>query len=154
MHQLTAIPHLPNARHVAGESEQTNRLRTEGTMLEPIRKRRLPVVGNAGGVWSFIHIADAAAATVNAIEGRGRGIYNVMDHDPAPAAEWLPVLAQTLGAKRPMRVPWWLVRLFAGEFATVLMTEVRGASNAKAKRELAWAPRYPSWRTGFVTGLD
>jgi nucleoside-diphosphate-sugar epimerase len=125
----------------------------EGTMLKPIRNRRLPLVGKAGGVWSFIHIADAAAATVNAIEGRGRGIYNVVDDEPATVAEWLPAAAAAVGAPAPRRVPRWLVRLVAGEFATMLMTEARGASNAKAKRELAWAPRYPSWREGFVRGL-
>src|SRR5918994_1343409 len=125
----------------------------EGTMVEAIRKRRFPLVGKGGAVWSFIHIADAAAATVNAIEGRGRGVYNIVDDEPATIAEWLPAAAAAVGAPAPRRVPRWLVRLLAGEFATVLMTELRGASNAKAKRELAWAPRYSSWREGFVTGL-
>jgi nucleoside-diphosphate-sugar epimerase len=101
-------------------------------------------------VWSFIHIADAAEATVAAIEPGRRGVYNVVDDDPAPVAEWLPALAQRLGAKRPMRVPRFIGRLLAGEAVTVMMTEIRGASNAKAKRELGWQPRHPSWREGFA----
>jgi len=125
----------------------------EGTFVEAIRKRQLPLVGKAAGVWSFIHIEDAAEATVSAIEGRGRGIYNVVDDEPATVADWLPAAAQAVGAPAPRRVPRWLGRLFAGEWATVMMTETRGASNAKAKRELAWTPRHASWREGFATGL-
>jgi nucleoside-diphosphate-sugar epimerase len=125
----------------------------EGTMVDVIRKRRLPLVGRAGGVWSFIHIEDAAEATVNAIEGRGRGIYNVVDDEPAAVADWLPVAARAVEAPAPRRVPRWLGRLVAGETATVMMTDARGASNAKAKRELAWTPRHASWREGFATGL-
>jgi nucleoside-diphosphate-sugar epimerase len=125
----------------------------EGTFVEAIRKRQLPLVGKAGGVWSFIHIEDAAEATVSAIEGRGRGIYNVVDDEPATVADWLPAAAQAVEAPAPRRVPRWLGRLFAGEWATVMMTETRGASNAKAKRELAWTPRHASWREGFATGL-
>jgi len=125
----------------------------EGTFVEAIRKRQLPLVGKAGGVWSFIHIEDAAEATVSAIESRGRGIYNVVDDEPATVADWLPAAAQAVEAPAPRRVPRWLGRLFAGEWATVMMTETRGASNAKAKRELAWAPRHASWREGFATGL-
>ncbi|HEX5618296.1 MAG TPA: NAD(P)-dependent oxidoreductase, partial [Solirubrobacteraceae bacterium] len=117
---------------------------------EMIRKRRFPLIGNGGGVWSFIHIADAAAATVAAVEHGVRGVYNVVDADPAPVAEWLPALAQTLGAKKPVRVPRFVGRLFAGEAGVVMMTEVRGASNAKAKRELGWRPAHPSWRQGFA----
>lgn len=125
----------------------------EGTIVEAIRKRKLPLVGDACGVWSFIHIADAAEATANAIEGRGRGVYNVVDDEPAGVAEWLPAAAAAWGGSAPRRVPRWLGRLFAGEFATVMMTEARGASNAKAKRELAWTPRHASWRDGFATGM-
>jgi nucleoside-diphosphate-sugar epimerase len=121
-----------------------------GEMYEMIRKRRFPLVGGGGGVWSFIHIADAAEATVAAVEHGKRGIYNVVDDDPALVAEWLPVLAQTLGAKKPMRVPRLIVRLFAGEAGVVMMTDVRGASNAKANRELGWRPAHPSWRQGFT----
>jgi nucleoside-diphosphate-sugar epimerase len=121
-----------------------------GEHLDMVRKRKFPVVGNGAGVWSFIHIADAAEATVAAIEHGRRGVYNVVDDDPAPVAEWLPALAQRLGAKRPMRVPRFIGRLLAGEAVTVMMTEIRGASNAKAKRELGWQPRHPSWREGFA----
>ena len=117
---------------------------------ELVRKRRFPLVGDGGGVWSFIHIADAADATVAAIERGSRGIYNVVDDDPAAVAEWLPALAEQLGVKRPMRVPRIVGRVFAGEFGVVLMNELRGASNAKAKRELAWRPAHPSWRQGFA----
>jgi nucleoside-diphosphate-sugar epimerase len=126
----------------------------QGTMVEAIRKRQIPLVGRAGGVWSFIHIEDAAEATVNAVEGRGRGIYNVVDDEPAAVAEWLPFAAKAVEAPAPRRVPRWLGRIFAGEPATVMMTEARGASNGKAKRELAWTPRHGSWREGFATGLD
>jgi nucleoside-diphosphate-sugar epimerase len=101
-------------------------------------------------VWSFIHLDDAAAATVLALEHEGPAIYNVVDDDPAAVREWLPVLAQALGAKPPRRVPRWLARLFAGQAAVMMATESRGASNAKAKRELGWTLRYPSWRDGFV----
>jgi nucleoside-diphosphate-sugar epimerase len=128
-----------------------------GTSLAPgeeqfelVRRRKFPVVGDGGGVWSFVHIADAAEATVAAIEHGSRGVYNVVDDDPAPVAEWLPALAQELGAKKPVRVPRFIGRLFAGEAGVVMMTEIRGASNAKAKRELAWRPAHPSWRQGFA----
>jgi nucleoside-diphosphate-sugar epimerase len=118
--------------------------------FELIRRRKVPFVGDGGGVWSFIHIADAAEATVAAVEHGSRGAYNVVDDDPAPVAEWLPALAQTLGAKKPMRVPRFIGRLFAGEAGVVMMTEARGASNAKATRELSWRPAHPSWRQGFA----
>jgi len=121
-----------------------------GEHLEQIRRRKFPVVGSGGGVWSFIHIEDAAEATVAAVARGRRGIYNIVDDDPAPAAEWLPAVAAALGAGGPRRVPRWLGRLLAGEAATVMMTEVRGASNAKAKRELGWQPSHPSWREGFA----
>lgn len=122
-----------------------------GEQLDMVRKRKFPVVGDGAGVWSFIHIADAAEATVAAIDHGRRGIYNVVDDDPAPVAEWLPALSQMLGAKKPMRVPRFVGRLLAGEAVTVMMTEIRGASNAKAKQELGWQPRHPSWRQGFAT---
>ena len=109
------------------------------------------LVGDGGGVWSFIHVADAAEATVTAVEHSSRGVYNVVDDDPAPVADWLPALAQTLGARKPMRVPRFIGRLFAGETGVMMMTELRAASNAKAMRELAWQPRHPSWRQGFAT---
>jgi 2-alkyl-3-oxoalkanoate reductase len=117
--------------------------------LQTIRKRRFPVVGDGGGVWSFVHLDDAAAATVAALDHGGPGIYNVVDDDPAPVAEWLPGFAAAIGAKPPRRVPAWLGRLMAGDAALSMMTKVRGCSNAKAKRELGWTLRYPSWRQGF-----
>jgi nucleoside-diphosphate-sugar epimerase len=122
-----------------------------GDQYEVVRQRKFPVVGDGGGVWSFIHVADAADATVAAIERGTRGVYNVVDDEPARVAEWLPALAETVGAKKPMRVPRFIGRLLAGEVAAVMMTEARGASNAKAKRELAWRPAHPSWRQGFAT---
>ena len=123
-------------------------------MLEMIRKRRFPIVGGGTGVWSFIHIDDAASATVAAIEGGPPGIYNVTDDEPAPVSVWLPELATALGAPPPRRMPAWLARLFVGETGVVMMTSVRGASNAKAKRELGWQPRFASWREGFRAGLE
>jgi nucleoside-diphosphate-sugar epimerase len=119
-------------------------------LIEPVRKRQYPIVGDGGGITSWIHLEDAAAATVLALEQDGPVIFNVVDDGPAPVREWLPVLAQALGAKPPRRFPRWLARLVAGELAVVMGTEARGASNAKAKRELGWEPRYASWREGFV----
>jgi nucleoside-diphosphate-sugar epimerase len=119
-------------------------------MLEPVRKRLFPIVGDGRGVWSFIHLDDAAEATVVALEHDGAAIYNIVDDEPAPVREWLPALAEVLGAKPPRHFPRWLARLFAGEAAVMMGTESRGASNAKAKRELGWAPRHASWRQGFV----
>jgi 2-alkyl-3-oxoalkanoate reductase len=119
-------------------------------LIEPVRKRQYPIVGDGGGVASWIHLDDAAAATVLALEHDGSGIFNVVDDEPAPAREWLPVLADALGAGPPRRFPQWLARLFAGDVAVVMGTEARGASNAKAKRELGWELRYPTWREGFV----
>lgn len=125
----------------------------DAMMAAPVRKRRFPIIGDGGGMFSHIHIDDAATATVAAVE-RGRpGIYNIVDDDPAPVRDWLPVLASALGAKPPRHVPRWLARLAAGETATLMMTEGRGASNAKAKCEFEWRLRYPSWRRGFVEGL-
>ena len=128
-----------------------------GTSIEPgsdqveaIRKRKFPLVGDSRGVWSFIHIADAADATVAALDHGSRGVYNITDDEPAAVAEWLPALAAEIGAKPPMRVPRFLARLMAGEVGVVMMTELRGASNAKAKRELGWTPAHPTWRNGFL----
>jgi nucleoside-diphosphate-sugar epimerase len=128
-------------------------LAPDAVMAGPIRKRRFPVVGDGGGVWSHVHIEDAAAATAIAVEQGPPGIYYIVDDEPAPVREWLPVLASALDAKPPRRIPRWLGRLAAGEAATVMMTDARGASNAKAKRELGWQLRYPSWRQGFAQGL-
>jgi nucleoside-diphosphate-sugar epimerase len=125
-------------------------MRPDGEHVELIRRRRFPLVGNGAGIWSFVQIEDAAEATVAAVERGRRGIYNVVDDEPTAVAEWLPAIAAALGAKPPHRVPRLIGRLLAGEAATVMMTEVRGASNAKAKRELDWRPRHPSWRRGFA----
>jgi len=122
-----------------------------GEQWEQVRKRKFPVVGDGGGVWSFIHIADAAEATAIAVDRGRRGIYNIVDDDPAPVADWLPALAAKIGAPKPPRVPKFIGRMAAGEVGVVMMTEIRGASNAKAKRELGWQPRHPSWREGFGT---
>ncbi len=124
-----------------------------GFMLEGVRHRRFPIVGRGTGLSSFIHVDDAASATVAAIETGTLGLYNIVDDDPAPVAEWLPALAAAIGAKPPRRVPPWLARRFVGEHGVVMMTEARGASNAKAKRDLGWRPTYPSWRDGFRRGL-
>jgi 2-alkyl-3-oxoalkanoate reductase len=126
---------------------------SKDAFAETIRKRRFPILGDGTGVWSFVHIDDAAAATLAAVEGGEPGIYNVVDDDPAPVSEWLPSLATAMGAKPPLRVPTWVGRLVGGELAVAVMIEARGASNAKAKRELGWQPRHPSWREGFCTGL-
>jgi 2-alkyl-3-oxoalkanoate reductase len=125
----------------------------DAVMAAPIRKRRFPLVGDGGGVWSHVHIEDAAAATAAAVDHGQPGIYNIVDDEPAPVREWLPALATALDAKPPRRIPRWLARLVAGEAATLMMTDVRGSSNAKAKRELGWQLRYPSWRQGFAEGL-
>jgi nucleoside-diphosphate-sugar epimerase len=118
-----------------------------------VRKRLVPLVGGGTGYTSWVHIDDAAGATVLAIEQRATGVYNIVDDEPAPASEWLPYLAECAGAKPPRRLPTWLVRLLAGEMAVGMLTQGRGFSNAKAKRELGWQPRYPSWRLGFKDEL-
>ncbi len=128
-------------------------LAPDAVMAAPIRKRRFPIVGDGGGVFSHVHIEDAATATAIAVQHGQPGLYNIVDDEPAPVRDWLPVLASALGAKPPRRIPRWLGRLAAGEVATIMMTDVRGASNEKAKRELGWQPRYASWRQGFVQGL-
>jgi nucleoside-diphosphate-sugar epimerase len=158
---LAAIRHLEEAvlgaRWTEGLVLRYGVFYGPGTSLTPgaeqfelVRRRKFPLVGDGGGVWSFIHTADAAEATVAAVERGSRGVYNIVDDDPAPVAKWLPALAQELGAKKPMRVPRFVGRLFAGEAGVVMMTDVRGASNAKAKRELGWRPAHPSWRDGFA----
>lgn len=120
----------------------------------PVRKRQFPIIGNGQGMMSFVHIDDAAAATVLALEHDGRGIYNVVDDDPAPLREWLPMLAEALGAKPPRHAPTWMARLVAGEGAVLMGEQARGASNIKAKRELGWTLRYPSWRQGFFAAYS
>ncbi|MHA4818545.1 NAD-dependent epimerase/dehydratase family protein [Streptomyces aculeolatus] len=118
-------------------------------MVAAVRKRQLPVIGGGAGIWSFIEIADAAAATLAAVENGGPGAYNVVDDEPAPVAEWLPYLAEVAGAKPPKHLPAWLGRLLAGEFVVGQMTTARGSANGKARKELGWVPRYGSWREGF-----
>lgn len=154
---LAAIRHLEDAVTAAGWTEGIvlryggfygpgTSLANDGEHAEMIRRRKFPVVGDGAGVWSFVHVEDAAEATVAALERGHRGIYNVVDDEPAPVREWLPAMAAALGAKPPRRVPRWVGKLVAGKPAAVMMTEARGASNAKAKRELGWHPRHPSWR--------
>jgi 2-alkyl-3-oxoalkanoate reductase len=125
----------------------------EGHWADEVRRRRLPIIGDGSGVWSFVHVDDVAAATVAALERGEPGIYNVADDDPAPAREWIPAYAEALGAKRPRRVPTFLVRMVAGQYAAYLARDLRGASNEKAKRELGFEPRWPSWRQGFKEAL-
>ncbi|MEV4174705.1 NAD(P)-dependent oxidoreductase [Nonomuraea sp. NPDC049709] len=120
---------------------------------ELIRARKFPLIGHGTGYASWVHVDDAASATVLAVEHQAKGVFNIVDDEPAPAGQWLPYLAEAVGAKPPMRVPAWLARLLAGEVAVIMMTEGRGFSNAKAKQELGWRPRYPSWRQGFREGL-
>ena len=125
-----------------------------GMVVEMVRKRRLPIIGGGGGVWSFIHILDAARATLAAMTRGAPGIYNVVDDEPAKVSTWLPVLASAVGAKPPYKIPHWLGELLVGKNGVMMMTQIRGCSNAKAKRELGWSPVYPSWRIGFVDGLE
>jgi nucleoside-diphosphate-sugar epimerase len=123
-------------------------------MAEELARRRLPIVGSGTGVWSFIHVDDAARATVAALDRGAAGSYNIVDDDPAPVSQWLPALARALGAPAPRRVPAPIARLVAGAYGVATMTRAQGASNALAKRELGWSPAYPSWREGFRVALD
>ncbi len=161
---LAAIRHLEAAVMGAGELEGVvlryggfygpgTSLSRDGEATELVRKRKFPIVGGGTGMWSFAHIEDAAAATVAAVERGAPGIYNVADDEPAQVSAWLPALARELGAKPPQRIPTWLGRIVAGAVVVSMMTQIRGISNAKAKRELEWAPRYPSYREGFSSGL-
>ena len=122
-------------------------------MVEMLRKRQVPVIGGGTGIWSFLHVQDAASSAVAALGGAPPGVYNVTDDEPAPVSQWLPALAAAVGAKPPLRVPAWLGRLVAGEAAVSMMTRARGASNAKARRDLGWQPAWPTWRDGFARGL-
>jgi nucleoside-diphosphate-sugar epimerase len=129
-------------------------LSADGSVIAMIRKRRFPIVGKGSGIWSFIHIDDVASATAIAVERGDPGVYNVVDDEPAPVSTWLPHLAAIAGAKPPLRVPTWVGRLAIGELGVAMMTDTRGASNAKAKRELGWRLAYPSWRDGFRAALE
>jgi nucleoside-diphosphate-sugar epimerase len=124
-----------------------------GTIVKAVRKRKIPLVGDGAGVWSFIHVNDAARATVACLSRGAPGLYNIVDDDPAPVSDWLPYLAHAVGARPPRQLPVWLARLAMGEGGVSMMTRVRGGSNAKAKRELGWQPVFESWRRGFVEGL-
>jgi nucleoside-diphosphate-sugar epimerase len=156
---LEAIRHVESAVPLAGLEGIVLRygnfygpgtsISDDGVMVRAVRERKLPMIGDGSGVWSFVHVGDAAAATVAALERGAPGLYNVVDDEPAPAAVWLPELARIVGAAPPRRMPVWLARLAAGEAVVTLMTEARGASNAKARRGLGWQPSYPSWRDGF-----
>jgi nucleoside-diphosphate-sugar epimerase len=121
-----------------------------GSMAQDVARRRFPIVGDGGGLWSFVHVDDAAAATVAAVERGAPGVYNVVDDEPGPMREWVPAYAAAIGARRPLRVPVWVARLVAGKAVGAMSTTLPGASNARAKRELGWEPRWPTWRTGFV----
>jgi 2-alkyl-3-oxoalkanoate reductase len=161
---LTAIVHLEKA--VAGATELDGivlrygsfygpgtSIAADGDVLVQVRKRAFPIVGDGDGVWSFIHVDDAVSATVAALEHGTRGVYNVCDDEPARVASWLPALADAIGAPRPRRIPTWLGWLVIGDVGISLMTRIRGMSNAKARRELEWEPRFASWREGFSSGL-
>ncbi|MFJ9387861.1 NAD-dependent epimerase/dehydratase family protein [Nocardioides sp. NPDC101246] len=125
----------------------------EGALGEMLRQGKMPVVGGGTGVWSFVHIDDVASATVAALDRGAPGIYHIVDDEPAPVNQWIPLLAEEVGGKNPMRLPAWIARPLIGEFGVALMTSVRGSSNAKAKRELGWTPSYVTWREGFRTGI-
>ena len=125
----------------------------DGELLEMVRRRRFPIVGEGTGIWSHVHIDDAATATLLALDHGAPGIYNIVDDEPAPVSQWLPALAEAIGAKPPRHIPVWLARPLLGEHGIALMTAIRGSSNAKAKRELDWKLKYLSWRQGFRTGL-
>jgi nucleoside-diphosphate-sugar epimerase len=124
-----------------------------GNIVQQVRQRQFPIVGDGSGIWSFVHVDDAAGAAIVAVENGAPGIYNIVDDGPAPVSQWLPDLAAAVGAKPPLRVPVWLGRLAAGEVGVSMMTQIRGTSNLKAKRELGWTPRYATYREGFRSGL-
>jgi nucleoside-diphosphate-sugar epimerase len=126
----------------------------DGVIVRMVRKRTMPLVGKAGGIWSFVHVRDAATATVAALTRGAPGIYNIADDEPAPVSEWLPYLARVLGAKPPRRIPAWLAKFAIGDGGVSIMTKIRGGSNAKARREFGWQPEFASWRTGFVETLS
>jgi nucleoside-diphosphate-sugar epimerase len=161
---MAAIRHLEAAVTAASDLEGVvlrygnfygpgNATSREGALGEMLRKGKMPVVGGGTGVWSFVHIDDVASATVAALDRGAPGIYHIVDDEPAPVNQWIPLLAEEVGGRNPMRLPAWLARPLIGEFGVALMTSVRGSSNAKAKRELGWTPSYATWREGFRTGI-
>jgi 2-alkyl-3-oxoalkanoate reductase len=155
---LAALRHLEDAVTAAGGlALRYGNLYGPGSseiMVRMLRRRQVPLIGDGGGVWSFLHVTDAAAATVAALHAGAPGVYNVVDDEPARVSEWLPVAARGAGAKPPLHLPAWLGKLAAGEVGLSMMTQVRGCSNAKAKAELGWQPIWPTWREGFLHGLD
>jgi nucleoside-diphosphate-sugar epimerase len=157
---MAAIQHLERAVSAApleGVALRYGSLYGPGAsdiMVSMLKRRQVPMIGNGAGIWSFLHVTDAAGATVAAVHGGPPGVYNIVDDDPAPVAEWLPVLARAAGAPAPLHVPAWLGQLAGGSAAVSMMTQIRGSANGKAKRELGWKLVWPSWRLGFVTGLD
>jgi 2-alkyl-3-oxoalkanoate reductase len=157
---MAAIRHLESAvtsAPVEGVALRYGSLYGPGAsdiMVSMLTRRQVPIIGNGAGIWSFLHVTDAAGATVAAVHCGSPGIYNIVDDDPAPVAEWLPVLARAAGAPAPFHVPAWLGRLAGGSAAVSMMTQIRGSANGKAKRELGWKLVWPSWRLGFATGLD
>jgi nucleoside-diphosphate-sugar epimerase len=161
---LSAIRYLEDAVRRAGDLEAFalrygalygpgTGIAKDGPIVGLLARRRVPIVGDGRGVWSFVHVRDAARATVEALWRGTPGVYNVVDDDPAPVSQWLPYLARAVGAGPPRRIPRWLAKLAIGEGGVMIMTEARGADNAKARRELGWQPAYPSWRQGFAEGL-
>lgn len=161
---LAAIRHLEEAVRTAADLQAIalrygifygpgTAIAPNGAVVDLLRQHKLPVVGDGAGVWSFVHISDAARATLAAITLGSPGLYNVVDDDPAPVATWLPALAAAVGAEPPRKVSAWMAKLAIGEGGVSMMTEIRGGSNEKAKRELGWRPIYPSWREGFLRGL-
>lgn len=161
---LAAIRHLEQAIQAASDLRAIalrygilygpgTAIASDGVVVELLRQRKLPLVGDGAGVWSLVHIDDAARATAAAVRRGSPGLYNIVDDDPAPVAAWLPALAAAVSAEPPRKVPAWMARLAIGDGGVVMMTEIRGGSNEKAKRELEWPLNYPSWRQGFLEGL-
>jgi nucleoside-diphosphate-sugar epimerase len=153
-HTVTSSPEIDGLvlRYGAFYGPGTGMLSTP--MIDLLRRRRFPLIGNGNGWWSFLHVEDAAAATAIAVEGGAPGVYNVVDDEPAPVREWLPMLAAVIAAKPPWHVPSWVARVFVGAHIVAMMTQARAGSNAKAKRLLTWEPKHPSWRQGFADALS
>ncbi len=161
---LNAIKHLESAVKKSGKVEALalryglfygpgTSIAMDGAVINLIKNRKFPIVGNGGGIWSFVHVQDAAGATVKAVSKGEPGIYNIVDNEPAPVSIWMPFLADALEVKPPRKIPLWVGKMMLGEAGISMMTKIRGGSNAKAKRKLGWEPVYASWRDGFVNGL-
>jgi nucleoside-diphosphate-sugar epimerase len=161
---LEALRYLESSVEAAGDVRGVNlryggfygpgtSLSEGGEMVDQVRRRRLPIIGRGGGIWSFVHINDVARATVAAVESDITGTFNVVDDEPAAVAQWLPELANAVGAKPPFRLPAFLARLILPEHLFVMMTDMRGGSNAKFRRTFNWRPEFSTWRDGFRRGL-